>query len=81
MDSQVIANLLMDIEQKKHTHLDVNEVSLLSYEQATGILSYRVKISSRMDPRWRLTDSEKKINISELITKIRDDKLKILLED
>ena len=79
MDSQVIANLLMDIEQKKWPYANINNVDILS--DSGEFIEYRVHITSRIDPKWVLSDSIKKINISEIITEIRDDKLKILLED
>jgi hypothetical protein len=45
------------------------------------MISYRVEVSSRINPIWKLTQPTREVNMSKLLTEIRDDKLKILLED
>ena len=73
--SRTIANAIIDFEQKNYPHYLVSEVEITSFNEWE--VSYRITISSKLDPIYKHQMSIKKIKISELITQHRD----ILIEE
>ena len=78
MESQTLANIIMEAEQKKLPYFDVTEVEIIEYNGST--VKYRVKISSRYDKKWSMCEPSSEIDVSKLITELRDNKIKLILE-
>jgi hypothetical protein len=67
----------MEEEQKNLPYFDVTEIEII--ESKDDIVKYRVKISSRYNSKWSMWEPVNTINTSTLITELREEKLKLLL--
>ena len=82
MDDAII-NAIIKLEEKNFPFYDINFVEIVKVLMTDKgeMISYRIEVSSRMNPKWKLTQPTREVNISKLITEIRDKKLKDILED
>jgi hypothetical protein len=78
MNSQVIANAIMDIEQKNHPYYLISEVEITEYTET--IIKYRVTICSKLDPKYKLVSTQRTIELSKLLEDYRDNLIEIILE-
>ena len=78
MNSQVIANAIMDIEQKNYPYYLISEVEITEYTEP--IIKYRVTICSKLDPKYKLVSSQRTIELSKLLEDYRDNLIEIILE-
>ena len=68
----------MNFEQKNYPHALVSEVEIVSFDEHE--LSYRITIGSKLDPKYRIQKSTKKIKISQIIQESRDNLIEELLK-
>ncbi len=78
MTSQVIANAIMDIEQKNYPYYLISEVEITGYTEK--VIKYRVTICSKLDPKYKLISTQKTIELSKLLADYRDNLIEIILE-
>ena len=78
MNSQVIANAIMDIEQKNYPYYLISEVEITGYTEK--VIKYRVTICSKLDPKYKLVSTQKTIELSKLLEDYRDNLIEIILE-
>jgi hypothetical protein len=80
MNSQAIANAIMDIEQKNYPYYLISEVEITGYTEK--VIKYRVTICSKLDPKskYKLVSSQKTIELSKLLEDYRDNLIEIILE-
>jgi hypothetical protein len=81
--SDAIINAIIKIEEKNFPFYDINfiEIVKVSMTEKGEMISYRVEVSSRINPIWKLTQPTREVNMSKLLTEIRDIKIKDILED
>ena len=79
MNSQHLANLIMEFEQKNLPYFNVSEIEIIYSDNHMAI--YNIKISSKIDPKWSKWESSNEIDLSKLITQLRDEKINLILED
>lgn len=73
-----IANAIMDFEQKNYPYYLVSEVEIVSFDEHE--ISYRITICSKLDPKYRIQKSAKKIKISQIIQESRDNLIEEILK-
>lgn len=78
MNSQTIANAIMDIEQKNYPYYLISEVQITGYTET--IIKYRVTICSKLDPKYKLVSPQRTIELSKLLADYRDNIIEIILE-
>jgi hypothetical protein len=76
--SRTLASAIMDFEQKNYPHYLVSEVDITSFNELE--VSYKITICSKLDPKYKLLKSTKKIKISELIIEYRDKLIEEILK-
>jgi hypothetical protein len=81
--SDVIINAIINLEEKNFPFYDINSIEIVkvSMTDKGEMISYRVEVSSRINPIWKLTQPTREVNMSKLLTEIRDIKIKDILED
>jgi len=81
--SDAIINAIIKVEEKNFPFYDINfvEIVKVSMTDKGEMISYRVEVSSRINPIWKLTQPTREVNMSKLLTEIRDIKIKDILED
>ena len=79
MQDQSFANIIMEFEQKKLPYFNVSEIEIIKVDNT--IVKYRIKISSKYDTKWSKWEPSSEIDVSKLVTELRDEKLKIILEN
>ena len=72
-----MVNYLIELEQKNYPYYDVIGIDIKS--NINGIIEYAVLISSKIDSKWQKWETTQKINISEIISEVRDRKIESLL--
>ncbi len=77
--NEALACMIMDVEQKKYPYYIITQIEILNTDQEK--IEYRCKVSSKLDPKWSIWDSKNNINLSELVSKIRDEKISTILGD
>jgi hypothetical protein len=82
MDDAII-NAIIKIEEKNFPFYDINFIEIVKVfmTEKGEMISYRVEVSSRINPIWKLTQPTREVNMSKLLTEIRDKKIKDILED
>jgi hypothetical protein len=78
MNSQTIANAIMDIEQKNYPYYLISEVEIIEYTET--IIKYHVTICSKLDPKYKLVSTQRTIELSKLLADYRDNIIEIILE-
>ena len=78
MNSQTIANAIMDIEQKNYPYYLISEVEITGYTEK--VIKYRVTICSKLDPKYKLVSPQRAIELSKLLADYRDNIIEIILE-
>jgi hypothetical protein len=78
MNSQTIANAIMDIEQKNYPYYLISEVQITEYTEK--VIGYRVTICSKLDPKYKLVSPQRTIELSKLLADYRDNIIEIILE-
>ena len=68
----------MEFEQKKLPYFNVSEMEIIKADNT--IVKYRIKISSKY-AKWSKWEPSSEIDVSKLVTELRDEKLKIILEN
>jgi predicted RNase H-like nuclease (RuvC/YqgF family) len=79
MQDQSFANIIMEFEQKKLPYFNVSEIEIIKADNT--IVKYRIKISSKYDTKRSKWEPSSEIDVSKLVTELRDEKLKIILEN
>lgn len=70
-------NYLIEIEQDNYPYYDVIGIDIKSNKN--GVIEYSVLISSKVDSKWQKWEPTQEINISEIISAVRDRKIDNLL--
>ena len=76
--SRTIANAIIDFEQKNYPHALVSEVDITSFDESS--VSYRITVCSKLDPKYKIQMSVKKIKISELMIEYRNTVIEEILK-
>lgn len=79
MVSDTIMEYLFEYEAKKYPYYDVIEIDIRSYTD--DFIIYQSRICSRLDPKWSKWESRTEVKVSELISYVRDEKIKSILQD
>lgn len=69
----------MEYEQKSIPYFNVTEVEII--ETSETKVKYKIKISSKYDSKWSKWEPTHEMDLSKLITELRDEKLKLILEN
>lgn len=77
--NEALACMIMEIEQKNFPYFLITQIEILNTDQEN--IKYKCRITSKMDSKWSIWDSTKKIKLSELIIKLRDEKIDSILGD
>lgn len=72
-----MVNYLIELEQKNYPYYDVIGIDIIS--NVNGVIKYSVLIASKLDSKWQKWETTQKINISEIISEVRDRKIESLL--
>ncbi len=78
MNSEAIANSIMELEQDRYPHYLVTEVEIVNFSEDE--VDYRVNISSRLDSQYQIESKIRKVKISKLIEFYRDNIIKKILD-
>jgi hypothetical protein len=76
--TSIIANAIMDIEQKNYPYYLISEVEITEYTET--IIKYYVTICSKLDPKYKLVSTQRTIELSKLLADYRDNIIEIILE-
>lgn len=79
MVSATIMEYLFEYEAKKYPYFDVIEINIRSYTD--DFIIYESRICSRLDPKWKKWEPKTEVKVSELVSYVRDEKIKSILPD